>query len=91
MQAVFVGYDERAQELSDEYLSYLKDEMSDPYERRGKLKDVLRRMGPYMISVQCDKLKTDDPIFIVGKDSICLYYNLKTGFKREENQADYIF
>lgn len=91
MQVVFIEYDERARELSEEYHGYLKDEMSDPFERRGKLKDVLRRMGPYMINVQRKLLKTEDPIFRVGNSEMQLYYDLKTGFKREDKQEDYIF
>lgn len=91
MQVVFIEYDERARGLSDEYYGYLKDETSDPFERRSKLKDVLRRMGPYMINVQRKLLKTEAPIFRVERDEIRLYYDLKTGFKRENKQEDYIF
>jgi hypothetical protein len=44
-----------------------------------------------MINVQRKLLKTEDPIFRVGNSEMQLYYDLKTGFKREDKQEDYIF
>ncbi len=91
MQVVFIEYDDKARELSEEYYGYLKDEISDPFERRSKLKDVLRRMGPYMINVPSKLIDCEDFIFTVKKDIIESCYDLKTGFRRKDKQEKYIF
>jgi hypothetical protein len=48
-------------------------------------------MNPYIININKKYIASDDPIFVIDKDSMQLYYDIETGFKRQQDQADYIF
>lgn len=91
LQRVFLARDAEAMELLKEYRSFNDQQFEDIFEKRIKLKSVLRKMGAYMINTDKRYVKTDDAIFIVEKDELDIHYDLITGFKREHDQANYMF
>ena len=90
-QTVFVECDSDASDLLNKYLSLLSSHYDDIYEWRAQLKDQVRKMNPYIININKKYIASDDPIFVIDKDSMQLYYDIETGFKRQQDQADYIF
>jgi len=90
-QTVFVEYDTDATNLLNKYLSLLNSHFDDSYEWRAQLRDHIRKMNPYIININKKYIASDDPIFVIDKNSMQLYYDIETGFKRQQNQADYIF
>lgn len=88
---VFVALDSDAIALYESYKMAQKQDFPDVFARRIALKTILRQMGAYMINVDKRLVKTEDPIFFVEPDEVSLYYDAKTGFKREQKQEDYIF
>lgn len=90
-QTVFVSCDQVACDLLQQFISLQKAFFGDIYQRKSEIKNLTRKMHPYMINVDKRLLKTDEPIFFIERDCLPQYYDLKTGFKRKPDQADYIF
>lgn len=90
-QTVFIDCDKSSSQLLESYYALRKSDDQDSFEKRAELKKIFRKMGAYMINVDKRFVKSDDHIFIIEKDSVPLYYDSNTGFKRKADQADYIF
>jgi CRISPR-associated endonuclease/helicase Cas3 len=102
---VFVEYDERATQLADEYevtRNLLKKTSKDKkYEYKVKLKNTLKQMGNYIISVRTNRLKDGnkppefykrngidaDFLWIPPDEDDGMYYHSETGFKDESFSA----
>ncbi|MDY0218929.1 MAG: CRISPR-associated helicase Cas3' [Candidatus Cloacimonas acidaminovorans] len=80
-KTVFVEYDTDASNLLSKYLSLLTSHFDDFYEWSAQLRDQVRRMNPYIININKKYIVSDDPIFVIDKDSMQLYYDIETGFK----------
>lgn len=90
-QTAFVECDSLSSELYARYLLVRNSTQQNNFEKRAELKDLFRKMGAYMINVDKRFIETEDQIFFIDRDSLNLYYDPNTGFKRKQNQADYIF
>ncbi|MDY0151800.1 MAG: CRISPR-associated helicase Cas3' [Candidatus Cloacimonas sp.] len=90
-KTVFVECDYDATKLLLEFQSIDEKEFDDVFQERIFKKNLIRKMSPYMINVPSKLLQTEDQIFVIDKDSLSMYYDLETGFKREPSITDYIF
>lgn len=91
VQTVFVEIDDEASNLYRRYQELKNTSFKDGFLQRAEIKDVLRKMGAYMINVDKRFAQSEEPILFVDRDSSSLYYDLTTGYKRKQAQADYIF
>ncbi|MCK9583991.1 MAG: CRISPR-associated helicase Cas3' [Candidatus Cloacimonetes bacterium] len=90
-QTVFIDCDESSAALLESYYALRESAEQDSFEKRAELKKTFRKMGTYMINVDKRFVKSEEPIFIIEKNSLPQYYDPDTGFKRKADQADYIF
>jgi len=91
VQPVFVSCDDISCDLLQKFKVLKYTDFADRYQRKSELKKLVRKMHSYMINVDRRLIRSDEPIFIIEQDNIPFYYDLKTGFKRKPEQADYIF
>lgn len=91
VQTVFVDIDDESSNLYKKYLELKNTSFGDGFVHRAKIKDILRKMGAYMINVDKRFAQSEEPILFIDRDSSSLYYDLTTGYKRKQAQADYIF
>ncbi len=90
-QTVFISCDDISCDLLQKFKALQHTNFIDIYQRKAEMKKLIRKMHPYMINVDKRLIKTDEPIFFIDYNEFPQYYNLKTGFKRKPDQADYIF
>lgn len=90
-QTVFIEYDDIASSILERYQDCAWQDAADPFEAKSKKRSILQKMGAFMINVDRKHLKTDDAIYIVHKEDVSMFYDTRTGFKRKQNQEDYIF
>ncbi len=90
-QTVFVSCDNISCDLLQNYQALQHTDFIDIYQRKAEMKKLIRKMHPYMINVDKRLIKSDEPIFFIDYNDFPQYYDLKTGFKRKSDQADYIF
>lgn len=90
-QTVFIESDPEASILASEFRELKGSTDAKDFEQRALIKSLFRKMGPYMINVDRRFIKTEDFIYFVDMDNLCLHYDMQTGFKREQTQEDYIF
>jgi len=88
---VFIACDAVSSKLLEDYDALLKATSLDRFSKRAALKKMIRKMSPYLVNVDKHLINSEDPIHIIDKDNVAQYYDLKTGFKRKLEQADFIF
>ncbi len=102
---VFVEADNKATNLANQYEKTREELKKAPkeykYKLKIKLKEILKKMGNYIISVRTNRLKDGnkppefyrrneidaDFLWIPPDDDLELYYSKETGFKHESGSA----
>jgi CRISPR-associated endonuclease/helicase Cas3 len=95
---VFIQVDDDAKEIWDEYIKTVKDfEIKDKKDRLTKRLNyakIKKKMNRYIISVPMKygidlcKVYEDSNFFIIEQNDLYKYYNLDTGFIREERSVE---
>jgi len=95
--SAFIETDSEAEIIFKKYEETMEQSYSDPFEKRIHLKEIYKKMAPYLINIperSAKKSGYDESLgkiwFITG---IILdnHYDMKTGFKRDQEVIDYIF
>jgi len=87
----FIEINEEASQILNSYRNILNCKFKDPFERRIQLKEVRRKMSPYIVSITQKYADSKEDLWIIDKEMIQNYYNSDTGFKRKQDIEDYIF
>ncbi|MCF7888739.1 MAG: CRISPR-associated helicase Cas3' [Victivallales bacterium] len=93
--SAFIELDEEAGEIYKEYCDIIKKEFNDPFEKRITLKEIHKKMAPYIINIPENKAKFSGydeslgSIWFITKEILSKHYDLKTGFIRDKKNIDY--
>jgi CRISPR-associated endonuclease/helicase Cas3 len=87
----YIYYNTEASDLHKEFLEISNTEFSDPFAKSVKMKAISRKMSKYIVNLPKKyAFNNEDNLFIINKDNLEIYYDSKTGFKRENEQEDFI-
>ena len=95
--SAFIEADNEAKEVLTKYEQIKETTYSDPFEKRIALKEINRKMSPYLINIPERGAKKSGYDETLGKvwfiRTIILdnHYDMTTGFKRDQEVVDYIF
>lgn len=95
--SAFIETDDDANEILMQYEEIMDKSYSDPFEKRVKLKEIHRKMAPYLINIPARSASNAGYDEALGKiwfiNSIIVenHYDRQTGFKRDQEVVDYIF
>ncbi|MBF0378416.1 MAG: CRISPR-associated helicase Cas3' [Desulfamplus sp.] len=95
--SAFIEADNEAKEILTRYEEIKETIYSDQFEKRIALKEIYRKMSPYLINIPEQSAKKSGYDETLGKvwfiKTIILdnHYDMTTGFKRDQEVVDYIF
>jgi CRISPR-associated endonuclease/helicase Cas3 len=95
--SAFIEIDDEASAVYNSYQELLLSEFEDPFEKRLLLKDVYKKMSPYIINIPEQKAKncgydeTLGKIWFITRPMVEELYNTETGFNRDKEIVDFIF
>jgi len=90
-QTVFVECDAEATEVKRMFDSFDENTYTDKYKMLSDRKKMTRKLSPYLINVDKRHALSEERIYFIENDSLSVYYDMHTGFKRKPDQRDYIF
>lgn len=90
---LFIALDDEAENLWDSYREiYSKENKRSRYEKQAQFNRIKKDFLSFVISVPEKFYKDGKEGFnLVSRDMLRQYYDLATGFKREDKQEDYFF
>lgn len=95
--SAFIEVDSDAANILRQYEEVMDGSYSDPFEKRVKLKEIHRKMAPYLINIparsarNCGYDESLGKIWFINTIIVDNHYDSKTGFKRDQEVVDYIF
>lgn len=95
--SAFIEFDGEAEKIFRQYEKVMEESYSDPFQKRIKLKEVYKKMAPYLINIperSAKKSGYDESlgrVWFINGIIVDNHYDSKTGFKRDQEVVDYIF
>ncbi len=86
----FIEYNQEAKEIYQEFLTTLQEKESDVYEKRIMLKNIFRRMSPYILNLPERYAEVKEGMFYINNESMKVYYSKESGFKTTADNEDFI-
>lgn len=95
--SAFIEIDHEAEDVLRQYEDILEHSYDDPFEKRIKLKEMHRKMAPFLINipegsaVNAGYAESLGKIWFISRIILENHYDRETGFKRDQEVVDYIF
>lgn len=86
----FIEYDQNAKDIYQELLDTIKNNNLDIYEKRIILKNIFRKMSPYILNLPERYAEVKDGVFYINNESMKVYYSKESGFKTTSSNEDFI-